>query len=156
MFPVMHYDPKDKPKMIEAMLEKGMVTIYVDNKTPGAVLPQYLAGEERVVLNLSWRFRLPMRLTESHLIAVLTFQGKNFECQIPWNRIWCARDVNGEAILFVDSFPPSFFEQKKDQSAAEVIHEQPLTQEQEIQLKIHHNANPERSAPRKGHLRLLH
>lgn len=106
--------PEDKRALLEAMLERGMVLVTLDARRPGVIVPERLAGDPALGLNLSWRFGLPMELGEWGVRATLTFGGVPIACSLPWNAIWAVRshktperyvfeaDVPDDSLLEVD------------------------------------------------------
>jgi len=123
-----------KKEVVESMLEKGMIQIYVNATKPGVKLPLDLIGEPRVVLNLSWKFQTDMEIRDDGIYADLSFNKKVESVVLPWSSIWFIKNRTGPAYLFFDAYPLGFLENEFDV----------LEGEEEI------------SPPRTRHLRLLH
>ena len=46
-----------------------------------------------------------MTLNENGVDAVLTFDGKPFNCHVPWNAIWGMSSVEGKRFVWTDELP---------------------------------------------------
>lgn len=80
-----------KRRIVESLTDTGgtaQVLINAQNPIPGLSLPDYLIGNSQVVLNLSWAFGVPMSFTEEGFTAKLSFDGKPFDCEVPWNLVY--------------------------------------------------------------------
>ena len=72
-----------KRTTIELLLARGMVAVHVDPRK-GATLPDHLAGQPAVCLNLSLRFPGSMAVDDDGVRAVLNFNGVPFSVALPW------------------------------------------------------------------------
>lgn len=80
-----------KRRTVESLTDTGgtaQVLINAQNPGPGLSLPDYLIGNSQVVLNLSWAFGVPMNFTDQGFTAKLSFDGKPFDCEVPWNLVY--------------------------------------------------------------------
>ncbi|BDG10609.1 hypothetical protein [Anaeromyxobacter paludicola] len=73
-------------EMMEACrTAKDIECVIVNPATPGVVLPEYLAEEEAVRLNLVLgRDTREVLIDEWGLRCSLTFQRRRFDCALPW------------------------------------------------------------------------
>ena len=97
---------KSKRDILSELLDKGMVQILLDSRKTGVVLPDHLAEDMQLRLNLSRRFGLPIELTEEGVSATLTFQDVPHACVLPWDCIFAMISyVTGDPVLFSEDVP---------------------------------------------------
>lgn len=95
-----------KKAVLEAQLEQGMVLIALDARVPEVDVPAHLGPDLQLRLNLSYRFGLPMELTDWGVEATLTFGGVPHPCRVPWKAIFLiVSHVSGEPTLFPEDVP---------------------------------------------------
>ena len=95
-----------KKSVLEELLEQGMVLVALDARVEGVEVPSHLHQDPQLRLNLSYRFGLPMDVSEWGVAATLTFAGVPFECRIPWCAIFLlVSHVSGQPYLFPDDIP---------------------------------------------------
>lgn len=83
------YSPMEKRRRLENFLDGGLVGISVNPKVAGVDLPEHLMKENKVDLNLSYGFRLPVfDITNDEVRATLSFNKKEYLCIIPWSSIF--------------------------------------------------------------------
>ena len=105
----MKTDETNKRETMESFLAEGMVLVQLDSRVDGVQVPDHLAGDPTLRLNISGRFGLPLDLDEWGIHATLTFQGDPFECKLPWNAIYIViSHVTGEPCLFPSDVPPEY------------------------------------------------
>lgn len=91
------YSPMEKRCRLEYYLDGGLVGISVNPKVAGVDLPEYLMKENKVDLNLSYGFRLPIfDITYDGVKAKLSFNNKQYLCIMPWNSIFYMRASHEE------------------------------------------------------------
>lgn len=76
-----------KRTTVELLLARGMVAVHVDPRK-GATLPDHLAGQPAVVLNLSLRFPGAMVIGDDGVCAELQFDDAPFSVALPWSCIF--------------------------------------------------------------------
>ena len=95
-----------KRKLLEELLEKGMVMVTVDARHGGVTVPSHLAHDPQLRLNLSYRFGLPMSIADDAVHATLTFGGQPFACKMPWPAVYLVvSHVTGQPFLFPEDVP---------------------------------------------------
>jgi stringent starvation protein B len=106
--------PISKRAVLEELLERGMVLIALDARKGGVDVPPRLAGDLQLRLNLSYRFGLPMTLSDWGVHATLTFNGISYACKLPWSSIFLmVSHVGGEPRLFSDDVPPELVDNQQ-------------------------------------------
>ena len=79
----------EKQRLLGDALERGKTQVRVDARRPGCRVPDHIADECQLVLNLSWRFpHANMVVNERGLAATLRFGGQPFRCVVPWSALW--------------------------------------------------------------------
>lgn len=102
----------DKKKVLEELLELGMVLVAIDARATGVDVPNHLGVDPQLRLNLSWRFGRPMEIDAWGIHAELTFGGVPHGCKFPWDAIFLiVSHINGESFLFPDHVPKELLHQ---------------------------------------------
>ena len=84
-------DPSEQKKrrLLQELLEAGLVSIVIDSSKAGVNLPKHLMGQEEVVLNLSRRFGLDVfEIGPIEVVASLSFAGERHRCVIPYRAMY--------------------------------------------------------------------
>jgi hypothetical protein len=97
-----------KRTLLEGSLEKGKTQIRVDARRAGVRVPEHLAGEFQLALNLSWRFaHTGMEINERGVAATLRFGGVPHRCQLPWSAVWGIAPVDDDKLrVWPADLPP--------------------------------------------------
>ena len=75
----------EKSERLASILERGMAMVYLDARTEGVRVPEYLNKEAHLRLNLSYRFDPPdLELSDWGIRSTLRFGGRRFAVAIPW------------------------------------------------------------------------
>lgn len=145
-----------KRQILERALDQGLTKILVFTKIAGVALPQHLMEEDECMLNLSYKFRRRIELTDHQLEADLSFNKKIFPIVIPWESIIRMIDANGDHHVFrtdIDTIVQEAFNSGNkpvpDQEG-EVI----LDRTAGLQLTLIQGGG-QLTPPRSGHLSLL-
>jgi hypothetical protein len=78
-----------KKTLLLASLETGKTQVRLDARRPGCAVPEHLADQLQLALNLSWRFPdSNMVIDDQGVTASLRFSGRSFRCHLPWVAIW--------------------------------------------------------------------
>lgn len=97
--------PKAKRLLLE--LETGnLVYIRLDGTNPGCQLPSPHNKNTAVLLILGLHMPTPMQrfaCDERGFQVTLSFSGRPFDCQVPWDAVWFLKREDSE-VSFVDSF----------------------------------------------------
>ena len=78
-----------KRRVVESLTDTGgTAQVLINAKNGGLSLPDFLLGNSQVVLNLSWAFGVPMNFGNEGFTARLSFDGKPFDCEVPWDLVY--------------------------------------------------------------------
>lgn len=101
-----------KQSALEESLSVGMTSVYIDSTREGVSLPDHLMGQPRVILNLSYLFKLKVfEIDREGVRASLSFGGSDFLCVLPWESLYLLHladpaDAEDVGALFWESIPP--------------------------------------------------
>lgn len=95
-----------KRTVLEKLLEQSMVLITLDARADQVMVPSHLQGDPQLRLNLSFRFGLPIEITETGVSVTLTFGGVPSECFLPWHSIYMfVSHSTGQPFMFPADIP---------------------------------------------------
>lgn len=140
---------ENKKKRFISMLKEGMIQVAVNSKLPGVQLPPHLMGNLKVVLNLSYRFKDPIDVTDEGVYSVLSFAGVDHNINLPWGSIWGVVDKGGGKHLY----PLDMSEEMRAALAVEgtvEVQSPPRPELEDVE------GGGESTQPRQGHLRIVH
>ncbi len=103
-----------KKAKLHELLEEGIVMIHLDPRRPGVVVPEHLAADPVLRLNVAWGFRLPaFDIGDEDVYAVLSFGGRDFGCTLPWAAIFAMTlpDTGHRGAVWPTSLPPELLSQ---------------------------------------------
>lgn len=112
--------PASKRDALLALLDRGMVMMHLDARREGVSVPQHLAREAHLRLNLSYRFLLDdLLIDDAGVAATLSFGGQPRHCRVPWLALFAVtRAGTEEGWLWPNDLPPELLQTGVD--AAEV------------------------------------
>lgn len=141
-----------KRQLLQDALNHGMLKLMVDARDPDVQLPEELRSHFAVSLSLSLKFGIPVQLEEDAIRSPLSFNGKPFNCVLPWKAIWQA--VQGENVWwFPDAMPneivDTFMSEVKKQEEAKTA------ASPSVKFQVFVTIAPELSPPKTGHLSIV-
>ena len=79
----------EKMTVMLRLLDLGLVMVHLDPRRDGVKVPDHLAVDPMLRLNIAYGFNLPgLEVDEQGIYAVLSFGGQNFGCDIPWAAVF--------------------------------------------------------------------
>lgn len=97
----------DKKAILESALARGRTQVRLDARRPGVRVPDHLAQDPQLALNLSWRFPAEMVINDRGVAATLRFGGVPFRCHLPWSAVWGIHAPSAESLqVFAGEVPP--------------------------------------------------
>jgi len=96
-----------KRRLLNDLLQDGMVTIQLDPRRPGVDVPAAYNDEPALTLNLSHAFNLDVfEVGPYDLTANLSFGGVRHRCVIPYQAIYVmVSQAQGKHLLFPEDVP---------------------------------------------------
>jgi stringent starvation protein B len=108
----MSQNPPSLPDLVGDALAKGMITVQLDARMLNVAVPEKLAAEGQLKLNLSMEFANPPVLEDWGIKAMLTFDGVATECRLPWESIYVLYSHGDKQVL---TFPMNMPEDMREQ-----------------------------------------
>jgi hypothetical protein len=101
---------REKRRMLEKLLDEGVVMVHLDSRREGVDVPPHLRGQPSVALNLSRRYGLDVfDVGPDAVLASLSFQGRRYTCRLPWPAIFLMTSLATErAYVFPAAVPPEY------------------------------------------------
>ena len=150
----------EKSERLASILERGMAMVYLDARTTGVRVPEYLSKEAHLRLNLSYRFDPPdLELSEWGIRSTLRFGGRRFAVAIPWSSVFAiASHATQQFWTFPEDMPLELLQRVSETTPAPAP--APLLREVSAEAASPPPAPESAEAPpestgRRGHLRLV-
>jgi hypothetical protein len=95
------------------MLEQQLTRLHIDSYHPDIILPEELLQRDRLCLDVSYNFHLPVfEVTEEKIKVSLSFKNTPFVCEIPFDAIWgLSHAPHTTVIVDPNLVPPTFWDQ---------------------------------------------
>jgi stringent starvation protein B len=106
-----HHEKRDTTL---TLLDRGLVMVHLDPRVEGVVVPEHLAEDPTLRLNIAYGFNLPaLEIDDEGIYAVLSFGGVNHGCTLPWESIYALTLPGDEhdGKVWASSLPPELAEQ---------------------------------------------
>ncbi len=91
----MESESKNKKDLLLYLLEKGDAMVCLDARRGDVDVPTNHKGNASLSLILNLNFRRPLDIFDDGIYATLSFQGRPYQCVIPFEAVWA---------IFVPSF----------------------------------------------------
>lgn len=138
---------ENKKNTLVDLLGDGMVQVTINSTFPGVELPEHLMNKHRVILNLSYRFKDHIDITEMGVTTVLSFVGVDHPVVLPWSSIWYVDNGDDYKCLYSLDMPQVLREELAGGSLTLVTSVRPEL--------AGVGGGCETTAPHSGHLKLL-
>jgi len=105
----------DKRDVADALLERGSLFIYLDPRRDDVLVPQYLAKQPQLVLQVGLNLAVPipdLGVDEEGITGTLSFNRSPFFCRVPWDAIFGLVGDDALGVVWDEDLP--------DEIAAEV------------------------------------
>lgn len=105
----------DKREVAEALIERGSVFLYLDPRSDGVVVPEYLRKQPQLVLQVGLDLVVPipdLEIDGEGISGTLSFNRAPFWCRVPWGSVF--------GLVGDDSMGVVWHEDLPDEIAAEV------------------------------------
>jgi len=111
----------EKRDTMLALLDRGLVMVHLDPRLADVIVPDYLAVDPTLRLNIAYGFNLPaLEVDDEGIYAVLSFGGVNHGCTVPWEAVYALTvpDAQQDGKMWPSSLPPELAEQAAAMAAA--------------------------------------
>lgn len=171
---------KTKKDVLLSCLDRGIALLHLDSRQPGVVVPAQHRDDPHLRLSLSYRYAIPdLVIDDGRVQATLSFRGRPFQCQVPWDAIFCiSSKVTDDASVWPEDLPSEVLSELSQVEDGEVEPQprgRPRWSQRKL-LMVSSDAPPapqeehapaladiesiekpsEPTPPRRAHLRLLH
>lgn len=105
----------DKRDVADALLERGSLFIYLDPRRDDVLVPEYLAKQPQLVLQVGMNLAVPipdLGVDEEGITGTLSFNRSPFFCRVPWDAIFGLVGDDALGVVWDEDLP--------DEIAAEV------------------------------------
>ncbi len=158
-----------KKETLLGYLARGIAMMHLDARRPGVIVPPQYSGDAHLRLNLSYRYSIPdLEIDDERVQATLSFGGRPFRCTLPWTSIFAITSTGtGDGQVWPEDLPievmqsmaQRFAGQRREQTepAENPAPARPALSAVEGDRKEPPGDAPDapRSAPKRGHLRLV-
>jgi stringent starvation protein B len=104
-------NPDERPSKREAFmafLRDGWVSLHLDARRPGVIVPTMFAAEPHLVLQYGRNMPIPipdLDVSESGVTATLSFSRTPHTTHVPWSAIYVVACTDGRGILYYEDVP---------------------------------------------------
>jgi stringent starvation protein B len=115
--------PPPKKEVALALLERGHVSIHLDPRSAGVVVPAWFKRQPQLVLQVGYNMpvNIPdLRIDESGMSCTLSFNRSPFFCIVPWSSVYAMVGDDGRGMVWPEDVPPEVALQgrPRDEAAA--------------------------------------
>lgn len=107
--------PPSKKEQIQRLLKHGSVFVHLDPRREGVVVPQWLADQPQLVLQLGLNFAIPipdLEIDDLGVRCTLSFNRTPFQCELPWAAIYALVADDGQVTLWPTELPAELASQQ--------------------------------------------
>ena len=85
---------KKKYDFLLYLLEEDDAMVCLDSRHPEVDVPATHKNNSSLNLVFNLNFRRPIEITEEGIFATLAFNGRSYECTLPFDAVWAIYDPN--------------------------------------------------------------
>ena len=104
-------NPDERPSKRDAFiafLREGWVSLHLDARRPGVVVPPAFASEPHLVLQYGRNMPIPipdLDVSEQGVSATLSFSRAPHRTHVPWSAVYVVACTDGRGILYFEDVP---------------------------------------------------
>jgi stringent starvation protein B len=104
-------NPDERPSKrdaFDAFLREGWVSLHLDARRAGVVVPPAFANEPHLVLQYGRNMPIPipdLEVTDEGVSATLSFSRAPHRTQVPWSAVYVVACTDGRGILYYEDVP---------------------------------------------------
>jgi stringent starvation protein B len=104
-------NPEERPSKRDAFaafLREGWVSLHLDARRPGVVVPPAFSSEPHLVLQYGRNMPIPipdLEVTDEGVSATLSFSRAPHRTHVPWSAIYVVACTDGRGILYYEDVP---------------------------------------------------
>ncbi len=92
-----------------ALLEHGSMSVHLDPRAPGVVVPPWFKRQPQLVLQVGLNMPVPipdLRVDDDGMSCTLSFNRSPFFCIVPWSSAYALVGDDGRGMVWPDDVPP--------------------------------------------------
>jgi stringent starvation protein B len=97
-----------KQKAFLALLSEGWVSLHLDARRPGVVVPASFSSQAQLVLQYGRSMPVPipdLEVTAAGVSATLSFARVSHRTYVPWSAVYIVACTNGSGVLYREDMP---------------------------------------------------
>lgn len=97
-----------KPDAFLTLLSEGWVSLHLDARRPGVVVPAPFSSQTHLVLQYGRSMPVPIRdleVTAAGVSATLSFSCVPHRTYVPWSAVYVVACTNGSGVLYREDLP---------------------------------------------------
>lgn len=98
-----------KQEAFAAMLNEGWVSLHIDARRAGVVVPTPFSSQAHLVLQYGRNMPIPipdLEVTPAGISATLSFARVPHRTYVPWSAVYIVACTNGAGVLYQEDVPP--------------------------------------------------
>jgi stringent starvation protein B len=98
-----------KQEAFAALLNEGWVSLHIDARRPGVVVPTPFSSQAHLVLQYGRNMPMPipdLEVTPAGISATLSFARVPHRTYVPWSAVYIVACTNGAGVLYQEDVPP--------------------------------------------------
>lgn len=98
-----------KKEVALALLERQSVSVHLDPRATGVVVPAWFKRQPQLVLQVGLNMPVPipdLRIDEDGMTCTLSFNRSPFFCIVPWTSVYAMVGDDGRGMIWQDDVPP--------------------------------------------------
>jgi stringent starvation protein B len=98
-----------KQEAFAALLNEGWVSLHIDARRPGVVVPTPFSSQAHLILQYGRNMPLPipdLEVTPAGISATLSFARVPHRTYVPWSAVYIVACTNGAGVLYQEDVPP--------------------------------------------------
>ncbi len=98
-----------KQEAFAALLNEGWVSLHIDARRPGVVVPTPFSSQAHLVLQYGRNMPIPipdLEVTPAGISATLSFARVPHRTYVPWSAVYIVACTNGAGVLYQEDVPP--------------------------------------------------
>jgi hypothetical protein len=100
--------PPPKKDIARHLLLRGSVFVYLDPRAPAVRVPEWLASQPQLVLQIGLDLPVPipdLRVVDAGIFGTLSFNRAPFTCAVPWDAVFALVGDDGMGMVWSDAMP---------------------------------------------------
>lgn len=113
--------PPAKEDVARTLLLQGSLFVHLDPRRPGVRVPEYLADQPQLVLQIGLDLPIPipdLRVDADGVFGTLSFNRSPYTCQVPWDAVFGLVDEEARGFVWNEDLPEEIAAEIGDATAS--------------------------------------